>query len=263
MNEKGVGMLSSESKPAVQVAAEPGHRGPGWRRLLEWTGWAGALGFGIVAFYLGDIEAAVVGVAYLIFTLLLRLRGGRLGAVGISLVSLVTLYFMGAAALTNARVGSQIQWVLVTAGLAAIALTGVIAAANDLFGPADRSSARGLGPWITIGLTLLWLVGVTTWALVSGNREAPDATISLVAENVAFSDDVLVVPPGEVTVEVANRDLFWHTFTVEDLGVDLRVPVGAERIVAFEAPPGTYQYVCAIPGHPEAGMKGSLIVTDA
>lgn len=73
----------------------------------------------------------------------------------------------------------------------------------------------------------------------------------------------MVMSSGAITVEVANRDLFWHTFTVEDLGVDLRIPVGAERIVAFDAPPGTYQYICAIPGHPEAGMKGSLIVTDS
>lgn len=255
-------MLSSKSKPAVEVTGEPDHRGPRWRRLLGWTGWAGALGFGIVALFLGDIEAAAVAVAFLISTLLLRIRGGRLGAVGISLVSLVTLYFMGAAALTNARIGSQIQWVLVTAVLTAIAFTGVIAAVNDLFRPADKSSAPGPGPSITIGLTLLWLVGVTTWALIYADRDTPDATISLVAENVAFSEDVLVGPSGEITVKVANRDLFWHTFTVEDLGVDLRVPVGAERIVAFDAPPGTYQYICAIPGHPEAGMKGSLIVTD-
>jgi plastocyanin len=255
-------MLGSKSKPAVERTSESGHRGPLWRRLLGWTGWAGALGFGIVALLLGDIEAAAVAVAFLISTLLLRLRGGRLGAVGISLVSLVTLFFMGAAALTNARVGSQIQWVLITAVLTAIAFTGVIAAVNDLFRPADKS-ARSPGPSITVGLALLWLVGVTTWALISGDRATPDATISLVAENVAFSEEVLVGPSGEITVEVANRDLFWHTFTVEDLGVDLRVPVGAERTVAFDAPPGTYQYICAIPGHPEAGMKGSLIVTDA
>ena len=254
-------MLSSKSKPAVDVTREPHPRGHGWRRLLGWTGWAGALVFGIVALFLGDIEAAAVAVAFLISTLLLRLRGGRLGAVGISLVSLVTLFFMGAAALTNARVGSQIQWVLITAVLTAIAFTGVIAAVNDLLRPTDES-ARSSGPFITVGLALLWLVGVTTWALVSGDRDTPDATISLVAENVAFSEDLLVEPSGEITVEVANRDLFWHTFTVEDLGVDLRIPVGAERIVAFDAPPGTYQYICAIPGHPEAGMKGSLIVTD-
>jgi plastocyanin len=256
-------MLSSESKPAVEVTTEPQRRGPGWRRLLGWTGWAGTLGFGIVALLLGDIEAAAVAVAFLISTLLLRLRGGRLGAVGISLVSLVTLYFMGAAALTNARVGSQIQWILVTAGLAAIAFTGVVAGANALFRSAGRSSARSPGPSITFGLALLWLVGVTTWALMSGDRETPDATTFLVAENVAFSDDVLVVSSGKITVEVANRDLFWHTFTIDDLGIDLRVPVGAERIVTFDAPPGTYQYICSIPGHPEAGMKGSLIVTDA
>jgi len=31
--------------------------------------------------------------------------------------------------------------------------------------------------------------------------------------------------------------------------------------VTFSAEPGTYEFKCRIPGHPEAGMVGTLTVT--
>lgn len=58
------------------------------------------------------------------------------------------------------------------------------------------------------------------------------------SENMAFSEIELRVDLGEVVATMENEDLFWHTFTVEVLGVDLRVPVGAELGASFDAPPG-------------------------
>jgi plastocyanin len=63
-----------------------------------------------------------------------------------------------------------------------------------------------------------------------------------------------------VTVSLANHDLFWHTFTIERLGVNLDVPVGGTRTVTFTAAAGTYKFICTIPGHAAAGMRGTLIV---
>src|SRR5690606_38080262 len=37
-------------------------------------------------------------------------------------------------------------------------------------------------------------------------------------------------------------------------------PGGCHPGGSFEAPPGEYEFVCAIPGHVEAGMVGTLIV---
>jgi plastocyanin len=62
-----------------------------------------------------------------------------------------------------------------------------------------------------------------------------------------------------VTVAVTNHDLFWHTFTIAALGIDLRVPVGDEKSVTFTAAPGTYQYICGVPGH-ASFMHGVLTV---
>jgi hypothetical protein len=74
-----------------------------------------------------------------------------------------------------------------------------------------------------------------------------------VAENVAFSDSDLSIAAGVVTVSLSNKDLFWHTFTIESLGVHLAVPVGATRSATFAVEPGTYHFECRIPGHVDAG----------
>jgi uncharacterized cupredoxin-like copper-binding protein len=46
---------------------------------------------------------------------------------------------------------------------------------------------------------------------------------------------------------------------VDELGVNLWVPVRGERRTAFTAPAGTYEFYCAVPGH-EGFMRGSLVV---
>ena len=76
----------------------------------------------------------------------------------------------------------------------------------------------------------------------------------------AFVPDTLRTGGGKVTVAVRNRDLFWHTFTIDALGVDLKAPVGRLRSVTFEAQPGTYSYYCRIPGHATLGMRGTITV---
>jgi uncharacterized cupredoxin-like copper-binding protein len=64
---------------------------------------------------------------------------------------------------------------------------------------------------------------------------------------------------GTVT-SVSNSDLFWHTFTVDALGVSVQAPVGGEREITFDAAPGVYAFYCAIPGHALIGMRGTLTV---
>jgi len=73
--------------------------------------------------------------------------------------------------------------------------------------------------------------------------------------------ETLQASSGQVTVAVRNRDLFWHTFTIDALGVDVRAPVGQLRSATFEARPGTYSFYCRIPGHATLGMRGTVTVT--
>ena len=54
---------------------------------------------------------------------------------------------------------------------------------------------------------------------------------------------------GTVGVWVDNRDGIHHTFTIEGLDVDLEIPALKAKRVDFEAPAGTYDVICTVPGH--------------
>ncbi len=212
---------------------------------------------GAVSLAIGDLEGAVVTVGFAVAAWLTRVRRGTWGAVGMMLVSGITLYFMLAAALTNIRAGSARSSVLISSSLAAVAFLGLASASGFLV---RRASPPTAAPWAVLVTSALLLGGLLVWGATTGRTETGVEGIHLTSENVAFSETELTAPAGEVTVTLENKDLFWHTFTIEELGVDLRVPIGAEIPVTFPAPPGQYRFICAIPGHPEAGMEGTLTV---
>jgi plastocyanin len=91
-------------------------------------------------------------------------------------------------------------------------------------------------------------------------REAPPGALLVETRNVAFDPTALSAPGGKVTVAMRNRDLFWHTFTIDVFRLDLRVPVGRLRTATVDARPGTYRFYCSIPGHATLGMRGTLTV---
>jgi hypothetical protein len=66
--------------------------------------------------------------------------------------------------------------------------------------------------------------------------EAPEterrgAVVAIESRNDAFSTTSLTTPRGQVTVVLTNHDLFWHTFTIDELHVDLEAPMGGTREV--------------------------------
>ena len=94
-------------------------------------------------------------------------------------------------------------------------------------------------------------------------RRQPQAgglAVAIQAHNAAYSTTSLAAPSGLVTVVLTNHDLFWHTFTIDQLHVDLEAPLGGTREVSFTAPPGTYRFYCRVPAHAAAGMRGTLTI---
>lgn len=243
------------------AVTESGKRqGLSWQRLLRASGIAGAAVMAIVAVTIGDLEAGAMAVGWGVSVALLSFRSGLLGRIGIGLVSAITFFFMLPAAITNVGADSPGEAVLLSAALASISLSGLLSAVVML-GRGTRERHSTTWPWSVIGLSAMLLIGLLGSSVATSNGTNAPADVALVAENVAFSESEVSVPAGEVTVGLANQDLFWHTFTIEELGVDLLVPVGASLTVTFDASPGNYRFICRIPGHPSAGMVGSLTVT--
>jgi glucose/arabinose dehydrogenase/plastocyanin len=90
---------------------------------------------------------------------------------------------------------------------------------------------------------------------------APAAPVTIVAVDIAWDPRRMTIPANtDVTVSVPNNGVAVHTFVIEELGIDIEMAPGETKDVVINAPAGTYDYICDVPGHEEAGMVGTLTV---
>ncbi|MEA2646793.1 MAG: hypothetical protein QOE92_1876, partial [Chloroflexota bacterium] len=146
--------------------------------------------------------------------------------------------------------------------LATTSIVGLAATAGYLLSRGDADRGRPLASAASAVALVLLLAGAGAALLLGAGGPRPFGEHNLVVttHGARFSATELAASPGQVTIEVTNEDLFWHTLTIERLGVDIRVPVKAHRSATFDVTPGTYTYRCAIPGHESIGMRGTLTV---
>jgi nitrite reductase (NO-forming) len=80
--------------------------------------------------------------------------------------------------------------------------------------------------------------------------------------DIAFEPTEVTIPANtDVTITLPNNGVAVHNFNIDELGVKSEdVPGGGSTTVTINAPAGTYEFYCSIPGHREAGMVGTLIV---
>jgi plastocyanin len=82
--------------------------------------------------------------------------------------------------------------------------------------------------------------------------------------DLAFDQTDVTAKPGRVTVDFNNQQSTPHDVVIQDssgqeLGkTDLISSSAASTTVELQ--PGTYTFFCDVPGHEEAGMKGTLTV---
>jgi plastocyanin len=201
---------------------------------------------------LHDLEAIAIALLLVSGVFLLRLRSGLVGRVVLALLFVDVIGWMAPALWSNATHGGAVSTLAVPLGLVASCVAGVAGA--------TKVPVR-VGAFAAAVVVVTGLVAGT----VGGGADAipaPSASVvRLSARGAQFSTSKLHSPSGSVAVVFHNKDLFWHTFTVDKLHVSLRAPLGATRVVHFNAPAGTYEFYCAIPGHKAAGMKGALVVS--
>ena len=75
----------------------------------------------------------------------------------------------------------------------------------------------------------------------------------------AFDQTELTAPAGEVTIHLTNDAQIPHNVEVEGAGVSDTV-TGADTSLDVTLDPGEYVFFCAVPGHREGGMEGTLTV---
>jgi plastocyanin len=89
----------------------------------------------------------------------------------------------------------------------------------------------------------------------SGDGAEPD-DVPVAVERSVFPERVTATAGS--TLFVDNRDLFRHTFTVEGTGLDVELPAAQGVRIPVELAAGSYQVICAVPGH--EAMRATLEV---
>jgi plastocyanin len=255
-------MSDAMAQGPVRVAEVRTRSGFGWKRLAVAVAAVTAVCHVLIGAAYRDLDAIVVAVSFVLALGLMRLRRGTVGLGLLGLAFANVAFWTVPAMVTNLGGRFGFAAIAVPGLMAVLSVAGLVAAVGTLAagrrGDAGGRAAPRMAVAAVVGLVIM--VGL---AAVRGDGAVLPEPLDLVlsSDSTAFSDSTLAAKAGTISVYLENRDYFWHTFTIHELGVDLRVPVGASGRVSFEAASGTYEYVCAIPGHDVAGMVGTLTVT--
>jgi len=90
-------------------------------------------------------------------------------------------------------------------------------------------------------------------------------TLQLAAEpsEIAFDTTSLSAKAGKVTIDFTNPSALEHNVAIEEGSKKLaqsETIASGKTSVSVDLEPGTYTFLCTIPGHAEAGMEGTLTV---
>ena len=128
-----------------------------------------------------------------------------------------------------------------------------------------------------LGLIVVVVLVVSVSSVFSEDPPAPSASVTIEATEFAFSPDPVRALAGEVEINFENKGQVGHELILLSEGARIASPAQYDESTALdvipsiardvtvqrtiELDPGTYQIVCLLPGHFEAGMEADLIVS--
>lgn len=90
---------------------------------------------------------------------------------------------------------------------------------------------------------------------------ASTAGTAIDSYDIYFEPKELTIPAGtDVPVALPNKGVTLHNFSIDALGISVDLAPGQTQSITINAPAGTYEFYCNVPGHKEAGMVGTLTV---
>jgi plastocyanin len=99
-----------------------------------------------------------------------------------------------------------------------------------------------------------------------GGEKGAGETLKLAAvpDEIAFDTTTLTAKKaGEVTIDFDNPSALEHDVAIEQNGEQIAISetiAEGNTSVSAKLEPGTYTFLCTVPGHAEAGMEGTLTV---
>jgi uncharacterized cupredoxin-like copper-binding protein len=103
----------------------------------------------------------------------------------------------------------------------------------------------------------------STPAIVASPAASPAASsngLEVTANDIYFDPKTLEGTANtDITISITNKGQAVHDFAIPDLNIlSEMIQPGQTVTVTVNAPAGTYQYECTVPGHAAAGMVGML-----
>jgi uncharacterized cupredoxin-like copper-binding protein len=132
-----------------------------------------------------------------------------------------------------------------------------------------KQPAQTLAPWpskLILGVAaVLAVAGVISLVAMIANTgsvseaEAGDAP-EVTAKHTKWSVEQITVPAGDVRLVVKNNDPLLHTFTLDDLDIDVTLSPWSEQVIVLEGvTAGNYGFICRVFDH-ESDMTGVITV---
>jgi len=113
-------------------------------------------------------------------------------------------------------------------------------------------------------LFVVGLVAATLGAAVAFGATRPatntTTTVTVIASEFKFALSKKSVPVGTVVFKVVNKGKIGHDFKIAGKKTPIIAPGHSATLKVVFKKKGTYAYLCDIPGHAQAGMKGALSV---
>jgi uncharacterized cupredoxin-like copper-binding protein len=90
---------------------------------------------------------------------------------------------------------------------------------------------------------------------------AASTTVTVIAVEFKFRLSKSTVRTGTVVFKVENKGKLEHDFKINGKKTPLIKPGHSATLTVTFKKPGSYYYLCTVPGHAAAGMRGHLKVT--
>jgi plastocyanin len=97
----------------------------------------------------------------------------------------------------------------------------------------------------------------------AGTAAAEALKLAADSAEIAFDTTSLDAKAGKVTIDFDNPAPLEHNVAIEEGGsvlAESETIAEGKTSVSAELKPGTYTFLCTVPGHAEAGMEGTLTV---
>ena len=108
------------------------------------------------------------------------------------------------------------------------------------------------------------LVAIFALVLAACSSSPEPLELTLTATDIAYdTSNISAKVSQNVSISFVNDGALEHNFIIDEFGIDNLLKSGETVAISFTPEnPGTYDFYCNVAGHLEAGMKGTLTVTE-